>query len=180
MHYYNNMHTIISVTLFCLFVLLISVAVFLFLFSWQSRVLLTISSMVENDKLDTWSSKIIRSQRVINRFQFQIFALSISFLHCLGLIDMLSANQNAEINVCILLYSKQVISIWASSNRLGLELLIQPPLRPHWLDRHKHVLTSKASCINPSLLSIQHQAPIVWFQHAMGKELGIRTGNLAV
>ena len=35
--------------------------------------------------------------------QFQLFALNFNFLHCLGLIDMLSANQHGEIFACILL-----------------------------------------------------------------------------
>ena len=38
--------------------------------------------------------------------QFQLFALNFSFLHCLGLIDMLSANQHGKIFACILLYLK--------------------------------------------------------------------------
>ena len=35
--------------------------------------------------------------------QFQLFPLNFNFLHCLGLIDMLSANQHGEIFSCILL-----------------------------------------------------------------------------
>ena len=35
--------------------------------------------------------------------QFQLFALNFNFLHCLGLIDMFSANEHAEIFACILL-----------------------------------------------------------------------------
>ena len=51
---------------------------------------------VDNNSLFTKSTR--------QAFQFQISALSISkFLHCLGLIDMLSANQNAEIIIRILL-----------------------------------------------------------------------------
>ena len=45
----------------------------------------------------------------VNHFSFQIFALissfctkkNFKFLHCLGLTDTLSANQNAEIFVCV-------------------------------------------------------------------------------
>ena len=83
-------------------------ALFYFIFAICARVLLTITSLVEHYKLDMWSSKIciiIRSQidkKNVNRFQFQIFALSMSLFF--ALFDMLSANQNAEIIVCILLY----------------------------------------------------------------------------
>ena len=35
--------------------------------------------------------------------QFHLFALNFNFLHCLGLIDVLSPNQHAEIFACILL-----------------------------------------------------------------------------
>ena len=35
--------------------------------------------------------------------QFQLFALNFNFLHCLGLIDVFSANEHAEIFACILL-----------------------------------------------------------------------------
>ena len=36
--------------------------------------------------------------------QFQLFALNFNFLHCLGLIDVFSANEHAEIFACILLF----------------------------------------------------------------------------
>ena len=75
----NNMHTIISVTLFL---------ILFFNFRANSRDLLIITSLVENEKLDMWSSKIciiIRSRRVkkastISNFkslhsQFHVFAL---------------------------------------------------------------------------------------------------------
>ncbi len=51
----------------------------------------------------------------INQFNFnflhsfQLFTLNFNFLHCLGLIDVLSANEHAEIFVCILLARKQCI-----------------------------------------------------------------------
>ena len=35
--------------------------------------------------------------------QFHLFALNFNFLHCLGLIDVLSANELAEIFACVLL-----------------------------------------------------------------------------
>ena len=35
--------------------------------------------------------------------QFYLFALNFNFLHCLGLIDVLSANELAEIFACVLL-----------------------------------------------------------------------------
>ena len=35
--------------------------------------------------------------------QFHLFALSFNFLHCSGLIDVLSANELAEIFACVLL-----------------------------------------------------------------------------
>ena len=63
---------------------------------------------------------------------FQLFALISSFwtqnisifLLCLGLIDMLSANQNAEIFVCILLSIKQVDNglCWAKAQNGALSL----------------------------------------------------------
>ena len=37
--------------------------------------------------------------------QFHLFALNFNFLHCLGLIDVLSANELAEIFACVLLRS---------------------------------------------------------------------------
>ena len=37
--------------------------------------------------------------------QFHLFALNFNFLHCLGLIDVLSANELAEIFACVLLIS---------------------------------------------------------------------------
>ena len=37
--------------------------------------------------------------------QFHLFALNFNFLHCLGLIDVLSANELAEIFACVLLLS---------------------------------------------------------------------------
>ena len=46
----NDMHTIISVTLF-------------FNFRDNSRALLTITSLVENNKLDMWSSKILHNKK---------------------------------------------------------------------------------------------------------------------
>ena len=48
--------------------------------------------------------------------QLQRFALNIIFLHCLGLTDVLSANQHAEISACILstqlAFSVQVKVLW--------------------------------------------------------------------
>ena len=48
------------------------------------------------------------SIKLISSFctQFQLFAFNFNFLHCLGLIDMLSANQRGEISACILLILK--------------------------------------------------------------------------
>ncbi len=48
------------------------------------------------------------STNLISTFctQFQLFALNFNFLHCLGLIDVLSANEHAEIFVCILLLNE--------------------------------------------------------------------------
>ena len=48
---------------------------------------------------------------------FKLFALNFNFLHCLGLINMLSANQHGEIFVCILLrlvigFTSRAISVF--------------------------------------------------------------------
>ena len=40
--------------------------------------------------------------------QFHLFALNFNFLHCLGLIDVLSANELAEIFACVLLDQKSL------------------------------------------------------------------------
>ena len=45
--------------------------------------------------------------------QFHLFALNFNFLHCLGLIDVLSPNQHAEIFACILL-PKKLLDITSS------------------------------------------------------------------
>ena len=44
--------------------------------------------------------------------QFQFFALNFNFLHCLGLIDVLSANQHDESFACILLHTELLPQMW--------------------------------------------------------------------
>ena len=108
--YVNNMHTIISTML-----------IFNFHDNY-SHALLTITSLVENGKLDRNLQKSLSTSSKVNHFQFQNFALSIStFLHSLGYVNWHALQCRIY---CIHIISK-VLSMYGSFHHYG-----------HYIHRH--------------------------------------------
>ena len=70
---------------------------------WKQKIWLAICEFLFCDfPVNQFNFKFLHSTSSFV-IQFQLFALNFNFLHCLGLIDMLSANQHGEIFACILL-----------------------------------------------------------------------------
>ena len=72
---------------------------------WKQKIWLAICEFLLCDfPVNQFKFKFLPSTSIFF-IQFQVFALNFNFLHCLGLIDMLSADQHGEMFACILLVS---------------------------------------------------------------------------
>ena len=104
---------------------------------WKQNTWLAICEFLFRDfPVNQFSFKFLHSPSSFF-IQFQLFALNFNFLHCLGLIDILSANPHGEIFACILFW------ILFDISALGIEM-------KNW----KLVLTSSSQLQNKWFLTV--------------------------
>jgi len=77
---------------------------------WKQKIWLAICDFLfRNFPVNQFNFKVVHSISTVCTNFVSLYSKNFKFLHCLGLIDMLSANQHGEIFSCIIIITKETV-----------------------------------------------------------------------